>query len=146
MIEKNFIKFDTEGREFSKNLRSLEQFILTVKGQNNFFKQNSFLTSKWKNNWFLESYRKNQKKKFWNWFLAKVFETCPKNSTTAPVHWGDHAIQQWYGPKPCLMSAFSYSAILLLVTLGVIQQLRGPNFTRFWPLPCFVHFPLTPPI
>ena len=29
------LKFKTEGREFSKILRSLEQFIQTVKGQNN---------------------------------------------------------------------------------------------------------------
>ena len=31
------LKFETEGREFSKILRSLEQFIQTVKGQNNFW-------------------------------------------------------------------------------------------------------------
>ena len=31
----NFLKFKAEGREFSKILRSLEQFIQTVKGQNN---------------------------------------------------------------------------------------------------------------
>ena len=30
------LKFETEGREFAKFLRSLEQFIQTVKGQNNF--------------------------------------------------------------------------------------------------------------
>ena len=29
-------KFEAEGREFAKNLRSLEQFFQTVKGQNNF--------------------------------------------------------------------------------------------------------------
>ena len=28
--------FETEGQEFAKFLRSLEQFIQTVKGQNNF--------------------------------------------------------------------------------------------------------------
>ena len=28
---------ETEGREFAKFLRSLEQFIQTVKGQNNFW-------------------------------------------------------------------------------------------------------------
>ena len=33
----NFLKFEAEGREFAKNLRSLEQFIQTVKGQNNFW-------------------------------------------------------------------------------------------------------------
>jgi hypothetical protein len=35
------LKFETE---FAKILRSLEQFIQTVKGQNNFWKQNAFLT------------------------------------------------------------------------------------------------------
>ena len=31
------LKIEAEGREFSKILRSLEQFIQTVKGQNNFW-------------------------------------------------------------------------------------------------------------
>ena len=31
------LKFEKEGREFAKCLRSLEQFIQTVKGQNNFW-------------------------------------------------------------------------------------------------------------
>ena len=31
------MKFEAESREFSKFLRSLEQFIQTVKGQNNFW-------------------------------------------------------------------------------------------------------------
>ena len=31
------LKFEAEGREFAKNLRSLEQFVQTVKGQNNFW-------------------------------------------------------------------------------------------------------------
>jgi hypothetical protein len=30
------LKFEAEGREFAKILRSLEQFVRTVKGQNNF--------------------------------------------------------------------------------------------------------------
>ena len=30
------LKFEVEGQEFAKNLRSLEQFVQTVKGQNNF--------------------------------------------------------------------------------------------------------------
>ena len=30
------LKFKAEGQEFAKFLRSLEQFIQTVKGQNNF--------------------------------------------------------------------------------------------------------------
>ena len=36
VIEEKLLKFKAEGQEFSKKLRSLEQFIQTVKGQNNF--------------------------------------------------------------------------------------------------------------
>ena len=36
VIEKN-LKFKAEGQEFAKFFRSLEQFIQTVKGQNNFW-------------------------------------------------------------------------------------------------------------
>ena len=35
--QENLLKFKNEGREFAKFLRSLEQFIQTVKGQNNFW-------------------------------------------------------------------------------------------------------------
>ena len=38
------LKFEVEGQEFVKFLRSLEQFIQTVKGQNKFWEQNAFLT------------------------------------------------------------------------------------------------------
>ena len=31
----NVLKFEVKGREFAKFLRSLEQFVQTVKGQNN---------------------------------------------------------------------------------------------------------------
>ena len=41
VIEKN-LKFEAEGREFAKILRSLEQFIQTVKGQNNFWNRMPF--------------------------------------------------------------------------------------------------------
>ena len=41
-------KFKAEGGEFAKILRSLEQFIQTVKGQNNFWLQNVFLTCSWR--------------------------------------------------------------------------------------------------
>jgi hypothetical protein len=41
------LKFKAEGREFSKFLRSLEQFIQTVKGQNNFWQQTVFLPASW---------------------------------------------------------------------------------------------------
>ena len=38
----NFLNFEAEDREFAKFLRSLEQFIQTVKVQNNFWQQNDF--------------------------------------------------------------------------------------------------------
>ena len=34
--QENVLKFESEGQEFSKIVRSLEQFVQTVKGQNNF--------------------------------------------------------------------------------------------------------------
>jgi hypothetical protein len=37
VIKKNFLNFKAEGQEFAKILRSLEKFIQTVKGQNNFW-------------------------------------------------------------------------------------------------------------
>ena len=37
VIEKKLLKFEAEGREFAKFLRSLEQFIQIVKGQNHFW-------------------------------------------------------------------------------------------------------------
>ena len=42
------LKFEAECREFEKILRSLEKFIQTVKGQNNFWKNDSFLTCSWR--------------------------------------------------------------------------------------------------
>ena len=35
IYREKLLKFEAEGREFAKILRSLEQFIQTVKGQNN---------------------------------------------------------------------------------------------------------------
>ena len=43
------LKFEAEGQEFAMFLNSVEQFIQTVKGQNNFWQQNAFLTCSW--NW-----------------------------------------------------------------------------------------------
>ena len=48
VIENFFLKFEAEGREFAKISRSLEQFVRTVKGQNNFWCQNAFLTCSWR--------------------------------------------------------------------------------------------------
>ena len=42
------LKFEAEGWEFANCLRSLEQFIQTVKGQNNFWWHNAFLTCSWR--------------------------------------------------------------------------------------------------
>ena len=42
------LKFEAESRDFAKFLRSLEQFIQTVKGQNNFWQHNAFLTCSWR--------------------------------------------------------------------------------------------------
>ena len=61
------LKFEAEGREFANFLRSLEQFIHTVKGQNNIWKQNAFLTCSWR---FLisnelEQIRIQMRKKYW---------------------------------------------------------------------------------
>ena len=42
------LKVEAEGREFGKFLRSQEQFIQTVKGQNNLWQRNAFLTCSWR--------------------------------------------------------------------------------------------------
>ena len=34
--QEKLLKFEAEGQEFAKNLRSPEQFVQTVKGHNNF--------------------------------------------------------------------------------------------------------------
>ena len=42
--QEKLLKFEAEGREFAKILRSLEQFFRTVKGQNNLFEQSKVRT------------------------------------------------------------------------------------------------------
>ena len=42
-----FLEFEAEGREFAKILRSLEQFVWTVKGQKIFGNRILFLTYPW---------------------------------------------------------------------------------------------------
>ena len=44
MIEKKLLEFEADGREIANFLRSLEQFIQTVKGQMNFMLQIALLT------------------------------------------------------------------------------------------------------
>ena len=46
--QEKLLKFEADGRKFAKNFISLEQFIQRVKGQNNFWKQNAFLTYSWR--------------------------------------------------------------------------------------------------
>ena len=69
------LKFKAESREFAKFLRSLEQFIQTVKGQNNFWltecffnlfleisqisKNRTIIIQIGKNYWGLEIFRKS---------------------------------------------------------------------------------------
>ena len=57
VIENNFL-FEAEGQEFSIFLRSLEQFIQTGKGQNNFWYYRMFF------NLFLEIFRSQKIEKF----------------------------------------------------------------------------------
>ena len=73
--QEKVLKFEAEGQKFAKCLRSNEQFIQTVKGQNNFWQQNAFLTGSWrfltskkleqlqftleKNDWVLQICRKS---------------------------------------------------------------------------------------
>ena len=73
--QEKLLKFEAEGREFAKFLRSLEQFIQTVKGQNNFGNKIPFLTCSWR---FLTSNKLEQlgfklEKKYWD------LETCRKS-------------------------------------------------------------------
>ena len=81
------LKFEAEGREFDIFLRSLEQFIQTVKGPNKFWQQNAFLTCSWrflrsnkiritriqigKNYWDLETCRKKWKTLI-SWFESII--------------------------------------------------------------------------
>ena len=55
--QEKLLKFEAKGREFAKILRSQKQFIQTVKGQNNFWLQNAFLTCSWR---FLRSQKIEQ--------------------------------------------------------------------------------------
>jgi hypothetical protein len=41
--QEKVLKFEDEGREFAKILRSIQQFIGIVKGQNNFWNKMHFL-------------------------------------------------------------------------------------------------------
>ena len=68
--QEKILKFKAEGRDFAKILRSLEQFIQTVKGKNNFFtnlflevsqilKNRTIIIQTEKNYWDLEICRKS---------------------------------------------------------------------------------------
>ena len=60
------LKFEAVGQEIAKILRSLEQFIQTVKGQNNFWYQNAFLTCSWR---FIRYNKLEQLEFNWIFFL-----------------------------------------------------------------------------
>ena len=55
--QEKLLEYETEGREFAKILRSLEQFIQSVKGQYNFWQENAFITCSWR---FLRSNKLEQ--------------------------------------------------------------------------------------
>ena len=66
--QEKLLKFEADGREFAKFLRSLVQFVWRVKGQNNFWLQNAFLTCSWR---FLRYNKSEQlefklEKKYWD--------------------------------------------------------------------------------
>ena len=46
--QEKLLKFEVFSLKFENVLRSLEQFIQTVKGRNNFWKQNAVLTCSWR--------------------------------------------------------------------------------------------------
>ena len=74
LLWEKFVLLIKKKFEFANFLRSLEQFIVTVKGQNNFWYQNVFLTCSWR---FLISnkstIRSHIGKKYWD------LETCRKS-------------------------------------------------------------------
>ena len=47
-VREKLLKFEAKGREFSKIMSSLEQFIQAVKGQKKFWQQNDFFTCSWR--------------------------------------------------------------------------------------------------
>ena len=63
------MKFEAQGREFAKFLRSPKQFIQTEKDQNNFWQQNDFLTCSWRFLRFnkLEQLEFKLEKNIWIW-------------------------------------------------------------------------------
>ena len=68
MIREKLLKFEAEGQEFAKFLRSLKQFIQIVKGQN------AFLTCSWR---FLISNRLENS--YSNWKKALGFRNMQEN-------------------------------------------------------------------
>ena len=58
--QEKLLKFEDEGREFAKIFRSLEQFVQTVKGENNLRSQNACLISLSKS---LQKYKRSRKEK-----------------------------------------------------------------------------------
>ena len=83
VIEKNLLKFKAEGREFATFLRSLEQSIQTVKGQNNLWWHDDFLTCSWR---FLISHA------FWLKFFSEFLFFTDSNIESA-LHCENYILQ-----------------------------------------------------
>ena len=74
------MKFEAEGQEFAKILRSLEQFVRTMKGQINFWYLNAFLSCyrRFLRYDKLEKLEFKLEKKYWD------LETCRKSYSQVP--------------------------------------------------------------
>ena len=102
------MKFEAEGWEFSNFLRPLEQFIQTVKGQNNFLEQNAFLTYCWS---FLRTIRTIRIQ------IGKKFET------------SKHPTYRYFQQGKCPPYTL-YISIVSTVSSVSAQKLKCPGSTR----------------
>ena len=132
VIEKKLLKFEAEGQEFAKLLRSLKQFIQTVKGQINFWYQNAFLTCSWR---FLRSNKLEQfkfklKKSFWD------LETCRKNRKV--IFNVDRLLWSIYHHIP--LFNFSLPIFFISFLLGRTVELFN-NFMSWRPIISWAFFP-----
>ena len=110
------LKFEAEGGEFAKYLRSLEQFIQTMNGFETecFFNlllevyQFTIIIKIWKNNWDLGTYRKSRKK-FW-----------------ISILWMDELTHRYLG-----ISGIPYITLVYCSTLlKIVVQLSKNFFTK----------------
>ena len=80
------LKFEAESREFSKLLRSLEQFIQTVKGQNNFW-------NNYNSNWKKILGFRNLQEKLENVFISIFVQFVP--SLVYLLNWNRQVREIW---------------------------------------------------